>query len=70
MLFDTHCHLDFDLFDADRDEVIARVAGAGVIGLVTVGIDVPSLISYHVSMYDSSGNSLIAARISAAQARA
>ena len=42
MLFDTHCHLDIDSFDADRDEVIARVAGAGVIGLVTVGIDVPS----------------------------
>src|SRR5690349_4110862 len=29
-MFDTHCHLDDAIFDADRDEVLARAAAAGV----------------------------------------
>jgi len=29
-LIDTHTHLDFDPFDADRGEVLARCASAGV----------------------------------------
>lgn len=30
MLIDTHCHLDAAEFDADRDDVIGRLPGAGV----------------------------------------
>ncbi|HEY8108432.1 MAG TPA: TatD family hydrolase [Patescibacteria group bacterium] len=36
-LVDTHVHLDFDQFAADRDEVLARAADAGVTRLINVG---------------------------------
>ncbi|MEO0497216.1 MAG: TatD family hydrolase, partial [Pseudomonadota bacterium] len=35
-LVDSHCHLDFDAFDAERDEVIARAHAAGVGCMVTI----------------------------------
>jgi TatD DNase family protein len=34
MFIDTHAHLTSPEFDADRDEVIARAAGAGVTAIV------------------------------------
>jgi TatD DNase family protein len=35
-LVDSHCHLDFPDFDAERDDVIARAHAAGVARMVTI----------------------------------
>ncbi|MBE9475141.1 MAG: TatD family hydrolase [Chloroflexi bacterium] len=42
MLVDTHCHLDFNSFDKDRDQVIARAREAGVERLLNPGINLES----------------------------
>lgn len=36
MLVDSHCHLDFDVFDEDRAETIQRARDAGVGTIVTI----------------------------------
>jgi TatD DNase family protein len=33
---DSHCHLDFDVFDANRDQVVQRAVDAGVARMVTI----------------------------------
>jgi len=39
-IVDTHCHLDFKDFDADRDQVIDRARKAGVARVVNIGSSV------------------------------
>ncbi|MGV8939357.1 MAG: TatD family hydrolase [Allorhizobium sp.] len=43
MLIDTHCHLDFADFDAERDELVARAHDAGVVQMVTISTRVKKL---------------------------
>lgn len=37
-MIDTHCHLDVDAFDSDRDDVVARATAAGVRGILVPAI--------------------------------
>jgi TatD DNase family protein len=41
-LVDSHCHLDDQRFDADREAVIARAMENGVACIVNPGVDLPS----------------------------
>ncbi|MCO6408302.1 TatD family hydrolase [Hoeflea alexandrii] len=43
MLVDTHCHLDFADFDAERDELVARAHASGVGQMVTISTRVRKL---------------------------
>ena len=36
MLVDSHCHLDFDDFAPERDEIVARARRAGLVRMVTI----------------------------------
>lgn len=60
-MIDTHCHLNFDGYDADRDEVIARAAVAGVARVVNPGVDeetsraAVALAAHHEGIYAAVG---------------
>ena len=60
-LVDTHCHLDFDRYDQDRDKVIKRAKDAGVTRIIIPAVDVAScksaikLANKHRQMYASAG---------------
>ena len=43
MLIDTHCHLDFPDFEAERDDIIARAHASGVSQMVTISTRVRRL---------------------------
>ncbi len=42
MLVDSHCHIDGEAFDADRDEVVQRAREAGVVAMLNVGTGDPN----------------------------
>ncbi len=39
VLFDTHCHIYYDDFNADRDDVMSRAKAAGIEKMLCVGVD-------------------------------
>ena len=39
-LVDTHCHLDFNVFDVDRADIIRRAKEADVIRIINPGVDI------------------------------
>ena len=41
MLIDSHCHIDSDRFDEDRDDVVQRARDAGVEVMLTIGTGDP-----------------------------
>lgn len=41
-LVDTHCHLDFDRFDKDREQVITQAVNDGIAYIINPGIDLAS----------------------------
>lgn len=41
MLVDSHCHIDGEAFDADRDEVVDRARAAGVSAMLNIGTGDP-----------------------------
>jgi len=41
-LIDTHCHLDIEAFDADRDAVLARALESGVSRVINPAVDLES----------------------------
>ena len=41
MLIDSHCHIDGDAFDEDRDDVVRRAREAGVVAMLNIGTGDP-----------------------------
>ncbi|HET6822855.1 MAG TPA: TatD family hydrolase [Anaerolineales bacterium] len=61
MLTDTHCHLDFNKFDQDRESVIERALRTGVTRILIPALDLESsrsaieLAETHLSIYAAVG---------------
>ena len=60
-LVDSHCHLTWESFDSDRDEVVARMRQEGVVQAVVVatsvsnGRDCAALSDDHPGLYTTMG---------------
>jgi len=61
MIIDTHCHLDFEEFDSDRDAVMERASRRGVTHFINVGSSLEgsrksvSLASRHENIFATVG---------------
>jgi len=61
MFVDSHCHLEMEVFDADRDTVIARSLDEGLVYILTVGTEaryfgkVLELVEKYPSLYGAIG---------------
>ncbi|MBR4710987.1 MAG: TatD family hydrolase [Clostridia bacterium] len=58
-LFDTHCHIDDPRFDADREEMHARMLANGVTRYAVIGTELPS--SRHAADYARAHEGAVAA---------
>ncbi|MCK4632624.1 MAG: TatD family hydrolase [candidate division Zixibacteria bacterium] len=60
-MIDSHCHLDFDKFDGQRDEAVKSAASEGVHTIINIGVDLASslrsveLSEQHDSVYATVG---------------
>lgn len=60
-LIDTHCHIEMDAFDKDRDDVLKRAKDSGIEAIITIGSDYQSnldnlsLINKYDLLYASVG---------------
>ena len=55
MLIDTHCHLDFPDFEAERDDIVARAHAAGVKQMITISTRVrkfPTIVAIAEKQFD------------------
>jgi TatD DNase family protein len=58
---DTHCHLDFDTFENDRQTVLERAQDSGIVKILNPGIDIVSsreavsLAEKHAAVYAAVG---------------
>lgn len=61
MITDTHAHVFYDAFDADRDAMLARASAAGVSRVIVVGTDAASsraafeLAARHPGLFPTAG---------------
>ena len=42
ILIDSHCHIDGEQFDADRDEIVERAREAGLVAMLNIGTGDPN----------------------------
>jgi TatD DNase family protein len=60
-IIDTHCHLDFEVFDADREQVLQDARDAGLAGIVVPGThqqgwqNLLSVCAAHDALYPAIG---------------
>jgi TatD DNase family protein len=60
-IIDTHCHLDFEIFDADREQILQDARDVGLIGIVVPGThqqgweNLLSVCATHDALYPAIG---------------